>query len=243
MRRLCLASALSLVTAFLLAGCLSAKLAETQDVVSSVPWTGPEAPQYVLIDKDKNKEMGRGTLEISNKDGQFELSQKFQNGDDYDNSAVLVDATTLKPISGTRDQFLDGKRRQHRSSYDPVENVVTVTEIKENDDERPVPHRLKSNYYDNDESLFLWRTINFVEGYTASYRTFVTGSGEQHVIRLEVKGKEQVTIGAGTFDTWRLEIRGTDRKQTAWYADTPQRPLIKYDNDFGQLMELTSLGQ
>jgi len=152
---------------------------------------------------------------------------------------VLVEPATLKPISGTRDRLVDDERKRLRSEYDATENVVTIIEIKDSG-ERPVPHRLKDNYYDNDSSLFLWRSLNFVVGFTANYHTIVTGSGEQPVLHLEVTRKERITVPAGTFDTWRLEIRGQDRNQVAWYADTPGRPLVQYDNSV-QLFRLTTV--
>ncbi len=241
MRRLLFAVPLSLVTAFLLAGCLQAKLVETKDLTISVPWTAPETSQYVLLSRNGKEEVGRGTLEIAKGDGTYELSLKFQNGEDYDNSTTVVDATTLKPISVHRDRLVDGKHKELNATYDPTAKVVTITEVKDSS-ERPVPHRLKDNYYDNDSSLFLWRSIPFVVGYVNIYRTVVTGSGEQQVVHVEVKPKERIEVPAGTFDAWRVQIESRDNKQLAWYADTPEHPLVQYDNGI-QLFQLTSLGQ
>lgn len=222
-----------------MAGCLSAKLVPTQGLTVTAPWQAPESLEYVLLDRGNGEEVGRGTLEVADSNGRYELSQKFQDGSDYDNSSVIVDQKTLKPISGNRDRSVDGERKRLRSEYDATENVVKIIEVKDSG-ERPVPHRLKDNYYDNDSSLFLWRSLNFVEGFTVNYHTIVTGSGEQPVLHLEVARKERVTVPAGTFDTWRLEIRGQDRKQIAWYADTPGHPLVQYDNSV-QLFRLITV--
>ncbi len=239
MRRLPFAMLLLVSMAFLLAGCLEAKLVPTQDLPVSAPWQAPETLEYVLLDRNDGEEVGRGTLEVAEKASRYELSQKFGNEKgDYDNSAVLVDPTTLKPISGTRDRLVDDERNRLRSTYDAAENVVTIIELNDRG-ERPVPHRLKSDYYDNDSSLFLWRSLDFVEGFTVDYHTVVTGSGEQPVLHLEVVRKERITVPAGTFETWRLEIRGQDRAQVAWYADTPERVLVQYDNSV-QFFQLTS---
>lgn len=231
----------TLLAALLAAACVEQQQpVETQDIVSSIPWTEDEEAEYVLLDRDDGGELGRGTLGIVREGDNFELSQNFRNGDDLDESRVLVDATTLKPISGHRERVIDGDEQQIEAVYDPVEKVVTITEIEE-EERRPIPHRLKDNYYDNDSSLFLWRTIPFSEGYEAAYRTVVTGSGEQLLVHLAVKGKEQVTVPAGTFDAWRLEVRAGGRTQIAWFADTPERPLVQYDNSLF-IFQLTSLG-
>jgi hypothetical protein len=241
MRPLLLVSALFFATAFLLAGCLQiGKPTKTIDLPVLVPWTAPEQAQYSLLDRHNRKELGKGTLAIVNKSGQYELSLKFQSGQDYDNSTVLVDSKTLKPISVHRDRSVDGKEKQIKATYSSTENVVTITEIKTNG-ERPVPHRLKANYYDNDSSLFLWRAIPFVDGYEAAYYTVVTGSGEQQLVHIGVRRKERITVPAGTFDTWRLEIQAEGVKQVVWYADTPTHPLVQYDNSL-QFFQATSLG-
>jgi hypothetical protein len=222
------------------AACLEDQLAETEDLVVTPPWDVPESLEYALLDRDNGEEVGRGSLDIKGGVDTYDLSQNFSDDGDFDNSTITVHSDTLKPISGHRNRLVDDERKEIRSEYDTNENVVTITEILEDGEERPVPHELKENYYDNDSSLFLWRSIAFSEGYQATYRTVVTGSGEQHVVQIEVVGKERITVPAGTFDTWRLEIRGSDRRQIAWYADTPLRPLVQYDNSV-QLFRLLSV--
>jgi hypothetical protein len=94
--------------------------------------------------------------------------------------------------------------------------------------------------YDNDTSLFLWRTLPFADGYEASYVTIITNRRNRQDVVLNVRGKETVTVPAGTFECWRLEISTENARQIAWYADTPSRPLVKYDNDRAVIFELTS---
>jgi hypothetical protein len=50
------------------------------------------------------------------------------------------------------------------------------------------------------------------------------------VVRIEVAGREQLEVPAGTFQAWRLEIRSGSVRQVAWYADDERRHLLKYDN-------------
>jgi hypothetical protein len=234
-----------LAGALLLTGCLEEKLVPTEPLVVSAPWQAPESLEYKLLDREDGDEVGRGTLEVVEQDGQYELSQSFTNDQEYDNSSVLVDQQTLKPISGMRDYFFDGDEKRLRTEYDasnPDEEVVTIIEIKADGEERPVPHRLKSDWYDNDTSLFLWRSLQFVQGLEVTYHSVVTGSGEQPVVRVEVVGRERITVPAGTFDTWILEIRGQGREQVAWYADTPEHPLVQYDNSVQFFQLLTEPG-
>jgi hypothetical protein len=57
-------------------------------------------------------------------------------------------------------------------------------------------------------------------------------------VTLEVIGKESVSVPGGQFSAWRLEVRAGGVRQIAWFADTAQRQLVKYDNDNGQIFEL-----
>ncbi len=225
----------------LLAGisCLSPKPPPpTADLTITVPWPDQEQSHYVLLDRKSKKQIGEGMLTVTKQEGQYEMRQQFVGQEDSsDSSTVDVDTETLKPISFHRRLDLPNQTQEVKGDYDYVKGTANITEVTGGKD-RPVPLRLGANYYDNDTSLFLWRTIPFAEGYTIAYRTVLTGSRTQAIVQLEVLGKEEVTVPAGTFQAWKLEIRSSGVKQFAWFADTPQRPLVQYNNSI-QLFQLT----
>lgn len=220
----------------LASGCAAEE--KTGDIVTTIPWPDHERSQYVLLTRDGKDERGQGVLEATRDGATFELSLSFAGDGNTDKSVVTVDATTLKPISSRR-VFTGSEEGTVTADYDATEQVVTVTENTSGED-RTVPLRLKDNYYDNDASIFLWRTIDFREGYKASYRGVVANQGAQPVITVRVLRKEEITVPAGTFQTWKLDISFNDRRQTAWYADTPEHPLVQYDNTL-QLFQLTAI--
>ena len=229
----------ALLPLLLIAAVCSTPEPKTQDIVTTVPWPDQERSQYVLFDNAGKSERGQGTLTVTRKGSQYQLTQHFEGAGNADDSTVYVDASTLKPLSVHR--VISGNDQQTvDAAYDATAGVVTVTENSSGKD-RTVPYRLKDNYYDNDSSLFLWRTIDFREGYQVSYRSVVTNYGSQQVVSLHVTGKQQVTVPAGTFDAWRVVINTSDRTQTAWFGDTPERPLVQYDNDFNSIFKLSSL--
>lgn len=211
---------------------------ETEDIVSAIPWPDQERAEYVLLDRESLEERGRGVLAVARQGGRFELRLRFENEEASDESVVLVDAATLRPLS-VRREFRGEETRVIEGEYDVEEGIVQITETSDGD-ERRVPLRLKEHYYDNESSLFLWRTVAFSEGYEASYYAALTNQNTQQVVTLEVVGTEEVTVPAGTFRAWRVEIRAAGVKQVAWYADTPERPLVQYDNSL-QLFQLTGV--
>jgi hypothetical protein len=60
-------------------------------------------------------------------------------------------------------------------------------------------------------------------------------------VTLTVTGRERVSVPAGSFEAWRLEVRAGGVRQVAWFADTPSRTLLKYDNSRGLFFELERL--
>jgi hypothetical protein len=194
-----------------------------------------------LLDQKSKKRIGEGTWSVAKEDGQYELRQDFvaDNDKGTDSSTVDVDAENLKPISFHRRQDLPNQTQEVKGDYDYIKGVVNIIQVEDNKN-RPVPMRLPDNYYDNDTAVFLWRTIPFAEGYTIAYRTVLTGSASQAVVQLIVDGKEQVTVPAGTFDAWKLEIRSSGVKQFVWITDTPQHFIVQYNNSI-QLFQLTAL--
>jgi hypothetical protein len=204
------------------------------DVVASIPWPARESLDYVLKDDD-GRQVATGVLSVEVQGAETVLSQSYQSGPNSDEVSVVVDSQTLRPKSSQR--IID-------SSDDANDETIEVTYTEEGavikQGERQSGLSVPEHSYDNDTSLFLWRTIDFREGYVARYVTIITNRRSRQTVELRVTGREQVTVPAGQFNAWRVEIESSNADQVAWYADTPVRPLVKYDNDRGSIFELTT---
>jgi hypothetical protein len=163
------------------------------------------------------------------------LRQRFESPTTVDTIDVIVDGKTLKPISSVR-----SIQNDNPDDEDLIEVTYTEAGASVKVGDRQTGLSVPEHAYDNDTSLFLWRTLPFADGYEASYVTVITNRRSRQDVVLNVRGKETVTVPAGTFECWRLEISTENARQIAWYADTPTRPLVKYDNDRDVIFELTS---
>ncbi len=238
MRAPSLLATLSLL-ALALAACESeSSVLSGQDVVSNIPWTAPEEARYRLVDGDE--EMGRGVLSIEAEDGSFSFRQEFENEEFRDGVVVVVDGETLRPESVER--VIDGPEGARRWRVDYEGAAASVVQ-RSQDEERRDKIATPTRSYDSWTDVFVWRTIDFREGYEATYADVLSATlAKPQVISqtIKVTGKETVEVPAGTFEAWRMEIQSSDGNQTAWYADTEARPLVRYDN--GSLVfELLSL--
>ena len=226
-------AALRIATLSLAALTLAACSSETttlsgEAIVSDIPWRETEELQYRLMDGDTLK--GSGVLSIEPQAGAFSFRQKYASDQFSDEIVVVADGKTMQPISVERLLAGPDGERRWAVNYGPGSaRVIQRTQNDQRDDRVSVPGRS----YDSWTDVFLWRTIDFREGYHATYTDVLSATlAEPEVIsqKLKVTGKEEVTVPAGVFDAWRLEIHAPDGDQVAWYADTDERPLVRYDN-------------
>ena len=227
------------LTALVLAACSSETTTLSgKAVVSDIPWPAGEQAKYRLMDGDEEK--GSGVLTIDSQGGNATFRQTFQSETFKDETEAVADSATMEPQSVRR--VIDGpegKRTWEVEYKDAAASIVQSSATDKREDEIAVPTRS----YDSWTDVFLWRTIDFRDGYEASYADVLSATlAKPQVISqtVRVKGKETVKVPAGTFEAWRLEIRSSEGDQVAWYADTDERPLVRYDN--GNLVfELLSL--
>ena len=205
-----------------------------RDIVSEIPWTATgEKATYRLLQGDEVK--GTGVLAIGSPiegGGPLRLQQSFEIPEENitDEVSVSVDFETLRPLAVAR--VIDGPegKRECQASYSERRVVI---DQKAGQDERKDELDVPAEHYESWSDLFLWRTIEFFEGNEVKYVDVLSCSlakPDLLSIVLKVKEIEEVTVPAGTFQAWRLEIRSGGRTQKAWYADDARRTLVRYDN-------------
>lgn len=230
-----------LLSGLLAAACLEQAPVETQDIVSTIPWPDEERLEYVVMERDGEEVLGEGALSITRVGDAFELRAEFANQEASDKTVMRVDAETLKPRSVHKELRDQEERQVLDATYNVGEGILEITQVI-NGEETSRPARLEEeHYYDNDTSAFLWRTIPFREGYVAYYHSVLANQGGDHqLLKLEVVGKEEVEVPAGKFNAWKLEISTPRGLQTAWFSDTPERYLVRYDTT-RNVLELNAL--
>jgi dipeptidyl aminopeptidase/acylaminoacyl peptidase len=75
---------------------------------------------------------------------------------------------------------------------------------------------------------FVIGCLPLAEGYTTAYRNFDLQRQTVKLMQLEVAGSESVTVPAGTFDAFKVELSSADGgrdKSTVWIAKETRRPV------------------
>jgi hypothetical protein len=208
------------------------------DVISAIPWTGPETARYNIVQDDV---AGTGVLALEERAGVLLLSQAFDvpTEEVTDVTNVEADPDTLRPLTVSR--VIDGPEGQRLCDAEYSGSSVSVDQVGEDEDRTDVLD-VPSRAYDTWVDLFLWRTLDFRPGFEVSYRDVLSCSlakPELITVGLTVKELETVDVPAGVFDSWRVEIKSGGGTQEAWFANDDSRILVKYDNDL-QVWELES---
>ncbi len=232
-------------------GCANGDSIKTQDIVTSIPWSAPESHTYEL--KVNNKVQGQSTLSIANDGDAVVLTQHaLDDQGNSDDSVVRADATTLKPISATHTVTDSTEKRVAEANYEDTDkdcSAKRVVLIKQStfkppdaaasDSSRSNPLCVPEHSYDNDSSLFIWRTIKFEKDYIATYTTVFSNRRDTQRVTLRVATQEKMQTPAGEFDAWRVELTADQVSQTAWFATSDDHKLIAYQNEsfFFRLMK------
>jgi hypothetical protein len=223
---------LALLALLLLSGCSNTEETVSQEIVTSIPWSVPETTTYRLLDSD-DEEVGTGQFKIESAEfGEVRFTQHFEYPDRgfVNDAQVIANGQTLQPVEIA--YVLEGPDGTLTCEATYEEGKVTAHRTGE-DEDRTDTLDIPGIAYDSWADLFLWRTIDFREGFETEYGDVLSctldRTQKQNVL-LKVTGRESVTVPAGTFDSWHLEIGSGGKKQDAWYSVDGARLLLKYDN-------------
>ncbi len=228
----------ALAAVLLLTACAEDNIKST-DIVTQIPWPDEERATYRVLD-DEGEEVGVLVMTVASEGSDaYLLGQSFSFPEaDFTNEAeVNVARAGLQPLSTT--YVIDGPDgvASCTALYDGSD--VTVTNLRE-DGERTDTLDVPNVAYDSWSDLFLWRTINFSQGFEVEYADIVACQApappQRLAVKLEVIGGEMIDVPAGTFDTWLVEI-DAGRDQKAWFTTDDAHILVRYDNG-DQVFEL-----
>ncbi len=244
-----------LVVAVALAGCDGATpRGKAEDVVAQIPFAPGERLVYAIRDAADTR-LGTGTLIVAQQDGHLELRQTYEEAappsglpPSTDGGSVEVDAKTLRPLAGTRQIArrdgdvapVDG----YTWTYGEVsgKDVLRSTAIRHGKSPSLKDITLRDHYYDNETSLWLWRTLDFAEGYNRFYVSANAVEQEQQTVSLSIPQRETIKVPAGTFETWRLIFRSGRAVRTAWVNVDAPHEVVRWDNG-DVVFELESSGK
>ena len=226
---------------------------DTDDIVSRVRFEAGEVLTYDLIGLDGTSR-GTGVLRIEAAGDDLVLIQEYEGvaGDAgappaADTTRAVVSGQTLRPRSVVRELQLPDEHSLYEGTYDfepsessesPVVAFAWVTDGNEREREL----KLRDHAYENETSLWLWRTLPFTEGYEAAYTSVSIVERSQQTAELLIVRQERITVPAGTFETLRLQIRNGRATRVAWLRIDAPHEVVRWDNG-STVFRLLSIGR
>lgn len=199
-------------------------------VFSAVPWKGNETANYNLVNHGGNL---TGTCQLNTrvdtKPGQTTLEQLCTSAGENapgrytDDSTAIVDSQTLRPLNATRttSDTQKGTRTTFSSTY-------SATEVKFRADDNGTLHGANRDlpkpsdkspdpgYYDDVEFMWLMRGVTLQKGWEGAYIDVNAGTGGLVTARIKVDDQEKVTVPAGTYTTWKVQLSTSSVTQFFW---------------------------
>ena len=108
-------------------------------------------------------------------------------------------------------------------------------------DNNTTPQRanIPSDARDQRTILQLARMLPLGEGYATRFNSYLPVADQRDRVTLQVVGREEVEVPAGTYDTWHIDLDGDSRQSEAWIGVEAPYPLVKYrEGGSGPVFEL-----
>lgn len=180
-------------------------------------------------------DLGTGVLETRREGDLWALTQRYEGLPDaegeraVDSSRVLVDGD-LRPSSSERViEHTSGEVDRYTVEYRPEEGRLTSVVSKDGSDDSD-ELALREHAYDNEASFWIWRSLPLAEDYVATYSSMNPFERSQQTVEVMVTARVEVTVPAGAFDTWRLQVRSGRATGIAWVEVAAPHRIIQWDS-------------
>lgn len=216
------------VLIFLAAGCASP---DPQPLLLGDPvWQSGERSTYRVTNREGNV-VGTAQVEITADgdavEGQgWTFHRQIVDIDVSEAVTVEVRARGYIPIVSATIRTLAQGQQVIEATHNQAQIDIALTSAKG----ATVYERVNapSDVRDERTILPLLRTLPLRQGYATFINSFfpLTGFTERFAIR--IIRSEQVTVPAGVYNTWLVEMKTTDRTTRAWIATDAPYPLVKF---------------
>jgi len=234
LRRNAVLGVLLTIAATSLSACAGGSSAESEPLPVQDVLVDGERLEYTVLDR-LGAVVGEGTLTSMREGDGWLLEQRFDESASTggrapheDTSTVATDADFL-PLRSERTIVGTEATESYRMEYDHAEEEA-VSLVTRNGDEERREVRLQTPIYDNESAVWLWRTLALDEDFEARYRTMNPLDRSQQTVGLSVTGRVEVEVPAGTFDTWRLQVRSGRATGVAWIEVEAPHRVVQWDN-------------
>jgi uncharacterized membrane protein YhfC len=211
----------ALAAALLLSGCAMGSPSEPLQL-REAPWQVGETTVYDVLGRDGQR-LGEATWTWTQQDGEWVQGYEIVVSGSATAGEVRTDSGLL-PISAWR----EGAGRRSEAVYGADE--VKLVSIAPDGTETMREVTARPDMLDNEQTLQTQRALPLTEGYRTAYTNLVPSTGAAVRMNVSVAGREQVTVPAGVFAAWHVEMSAGGVTHEAWYDVDPPHLMLRYVN-------------
>jgi hypothetical protein len=201
--------------------------------LASAPWSNGESTNYDWLDDASGNNIGTSTITISLQTTNWYIKEVDTIGQTNQTIEMTIMVGTLEPVGEQKTITSPGNDIQLTSTYG--EGKVDISAVV-NGTTKTASVDVPENAIDNDQLLETLRALPFSEGYKVSYVIVNTMTATKIDGTFTIQPQEMVTVPAGNFNTWKVEMNFGQTTQYAWYQVDSPHNLVKYDNGTTQLV-------
>ena len=227
-----------LLTLSFLTSCGSA---QPQPLIFGEPvWTDGETSVYRVTNRE-DRIVGTAAFQVNlreQEDG-WTLIREILDAGVREQATIEMQPAGYRPVYSHLVRTFGGGKQVVETQFEGSQVDIALT----NRQGATVYQRVQvpSDIRDERTLLLIMRALPLAQGYATRINSFLPIAGHMERVALQVRRKESVTVPAGSFDTWVVELKSNDRTTRAWVTQTAPFTVVKFIDGRSQAtFELTS---
>ena len=228
--------AVALLMAIFLVACGQAEVQPLK--FNTAPWQANEVSTFQLTDLNGNY-AGTARYDLTLVEGDnWNLRREINAQGTQEIVAIDMGAQGFRPlqstlirIAGDGTEVVSAKYSGSQADMELTtkQNIMTVQRVSVPSDAR-----------EQASLVMLLRALPLAEDFAVRLNVFLPVVGTMDRVTVQVVEQQQITVPAGTFDTWYVRMETANSETEAWVSTTAPYPVVKFiDSRNGGTFELS----
>lgn len=214
-----------LLTLSFLTSCGSA---QPQPLIFGEPvWADGETSVYRVTNRE-DRIVGTAAFQVNRREQEdgWTLMREINDAGVSEQAKVEMQPVGYRPVYSHLVRTFGGGKQVVETQFEGARVDIALT----NRQGATVYQRVQvpSDIRDERTLLLIIRALPLAQGYATRINSFLPIAGRMERVALQVRRKENVTVPAGSFDTWVVELKANDRTTRAWVVQAAPFPVVKF---------------
>lgn len=207
---------------------LSCGSAQPQPLIFGEPvWADGETNVYRVTNRE-DRIVGTAAFQVNRREQEdgWTLMREINDAGVSEQATVEMQPVGYRPVYSHLVRTFGGGKQVVETQFEGAQVDIALT----NRQGATVYQRVQvpSDIRDERTLLLIMRALPLAQGYATRINSFLPIAGRMERVALQVRRKESVTVPAGSFDTWVVELKANDRTTRAWVAQTAPFTVVKF---------------